>query len=61
MKSAELIKLLENDGWKLVRVSGSHHIFKKDGISELISLSHPEKDVSKLQLTKAQRISGLSF
>lgn len=29
MKSVELIKLLEADGWELVRVKGSHHHFKK--------------------------------
>lgn len=61
MKSKQLIKLLEADGWHLVRVNGSHHVFKKDGINELISISHPEKDVSRLQLTKAKRISGLNF
>lgn len=62
MKSSELIKLLEEDGWVVVRHNGtSHVILKKDGINELISLSHPRKDVSKLQLKKAKRISGLAF
>lgn len=62
MNSSELIKLLEEDGWQVVRHNGtSHVILKKDGINELISLSHPKKDVSKLQLSKAKRISGLNF
>ena len=30
MKSGD-VKKLEADGWKLQRVSGSHHIFAKDG------------------------------
>lgn len=61
MKSGEVIKLLEEDGWKLVRVNGSHHIYKKEGVAELISISHPEKDMSRLQLSKVRRISGLDF
>lgn len=62
MKSSELIKLLEADGWRVVRHDGtSHVILKKDGVNELIALSHPRKDVSRLQLSKAKRISGLKF
>ncbi|WP_201549479.1 MULTISPECIES: type II toxin-antitoxin system HicA family toxin [unclassified Psychrobacter] len=62
MKSSTLIKLLEEDGWKVIRKKGtSHHILKKEGIDKIISISHPEKDVSRLQLTKARRISGLKL
>lgn len=61
MQSGQLIKLLEDDGWRIVRINGSHHTLKKDGIDGLITISHPEKDVSRLQLSKAKRISGLKF
>lgn len=62
MKSSDLIKLLEADGWKVVRHDGtSHVILKKEGIDDLISLSHPRRDVSRFQLSKAKRISGLNF
>lgn len=62
MKSGELIKLLQADGWQVIRHDGtSHVILKKDGVNELISLSHPRKDVSKLQLSKVKRLSGLKF
>ena len=27
----KLCKILEENGWSLVRISGSHHIFIKDG------------------------------
>ncbi|MCL2162424.1 MAG: type II toxin-antitoxin system HicA family toxin, partial [Betaproteobacteria bacterium] len=27
MKSAELVKLLEQAGWKLINTRGSHHVF----------------------------------
>lgn len=61
MKSSELIKLLEADGWVLVRIVGSHHHFKKDGVPQLITISHPEKDVSRHQLADVKRKSGLQF
>jgi len=62
MKSSKLIKLLKDDGWVVVRSSASsHHILKKEGVDSLISISHPEKDVSRLQLTQARRISGLNL
>lgn len=34
----QFARLLENRGWKLRRVHGSHHIFGKDGIPARISL-----------------------
>ena len=27
----KLCKILEENGWELVRISGSHHVFAKDG------------------------------
>lgn len=31
MKDKDLLKLLEKNGWKVVRIHGSHHIVQKDG------------------------------
>ena len=50
MKSGDVIKKLKADGWKLQRVSGSHHIFAKDGVAEIITISHPKKDMTIGQL-----------
>jgi hypothetical protein psyrps6_01027 len=61
MKSGDVIKKLEADGWKLQRVSGSHHIFAKDGVAEIITISHPKKDMTIGQLRDAEKISGLKF
>lgn len=61
MQSSQLIKLLKADGWVEVRQEGSHKTFKKDGVDEIITISDPVKDVSRLQLSKAKRISGLKF
>ena len=44
--SRKIIKRLEKEGWRLVRTSGSHHIFKHPEKPDPISLTHPRKDVS---------------
>lgn len=58
MESRELIKKLEADGWKLVRVAGSHHHFKKAGVAELISVQHPTKHLPIGTLNKLLKIAG---
>ena len=37
MKGKELIKLLEANGWQRVRITASHHIYKKAGESNNIN------------------------
>ncbi|MBK0062145.1 MULTISPECIES: type II toxin-antitoxin system HicA family toxin [unclassified Acinetobacter] len=45
MKSLELIKMIESDGWYLVRITGSHHHFKHPTKKGLVTVPHPKKDV----------------
>jgi len=52
MKSSELIKLLEKDGWYLVAVRGSHHQFKHTAKAGRVTVPHPKKDLG-LGLVKA--------
>ena len=61
MKSSDVIKKLEADGWTLLRVRGSHHIFAKDGVEALITISHPRKDMTIGQVKDTEKISGLKF
>ena len=61
MKSSDVIKQLEADGWALLSVRGSHHVFAKDGVEELITISHPKKDMTIGQLRDAEKKSGLKF
>ena len=35
---AELCRLLEQNGWKLQRISGSHHIYAKSGERKVLSI-----------------------
>ena len=34
----ELCKILEENGWILKRIHGSHHLYKKEGKFEIISV-----------------------
>lgn len=45
MKSADVIKRLEADGWILARVKGSHHQFKHPEIPGLVTVPHPKADI----------------
>ena len=38
LSGKEVAKLLERNGWILLRIKGSHHIFGKPGREELISV-----------------------
>jgi predicted RNA binding protein YcfA (HicA-like mRNA interferase family) len=42
-----LIKLLEQRGWVLNRISGSHHIFKHHDGGFVVVPMHGNKDLSK--------------
>lgn len=45
MNSSKLIRMLEEDGWQEVRVTGSHHHFKHPTKKGLVTVPHPKKDL----------------
>jgi len=45
MNSRLVIKKLEQEGWILSRVRGSHHQFKHPTRPGLITVKHPDKDI----------------
>lgn len=45
--SKEVIKLIEEDGWYEVRVTGSHHHFKHNKKSGIVTVPHPKKHIGK--------------
>lgn len=45
MKSSSLIKLIEKEGWELVRTKGSHHHFKHQQYKGIVTVPHPKKDI----------------
>lgn len=57
MRDKELLKLLQQNGWKVDRVNGSHHIMIKDGKTEVIPIHG--KDVPIGLLNKILKRTGL--
>jgi predicted RNA binding protein YcfA (HicA-like mRNA interferase family) len=53
MKARDLIKLLEKDGWRIVRQSGSHKIFKHSHKKGTISIPDHGKQDIKIGTLKA--------
>ena len=62
MCSKDVVKVLTSDGWVYTRQRGSHAIYKKEGISDIVCIPiHGSKSVSIGVLKQTERITGLSF
>lgn len=59
MKSRDLIKQLENDGWYLRNITGSHHIFVHPTKLGHVSVPHPKKDLGVGLVNKLLKFAGL--
>jgi predicted RNA binding protein YcfA (HicA-like mRNA interferase family) len=57
MKDKDLLKLLQKNGWEVVRVQGSHYILQKNGKTEVVPIHG--KDVPIGLLTKILKRTGL--
>ncbi len=56
----EFVKLLEKKGWRLQRVSGSHHIYVKEGTPIRISVPvHGNKPLKIGLLKHFMKIAGI--
>ena len=59
MRSAEIIKRLEAEGWLLRGVRGSHHVFSHPQRGGHISVPHPKKDLGLGLAHKLLKQAGL--
>lgn len=59
VNSRDLISELKADGWRLVRVNGSHHMFQHATKVGTIVVPHPKKDLGKGLLKAIRRAAGL--
>ncbi|MBM3472308.1 MAG: type II toxin-antitoxin system HicA family toxin [Armatimonadetes bacterium] len=60
MKVRELVRLLEHDGWSLVRSRGSHRHFQHPGRSGTITVSgNASRDVPPGTLAAILKAAGL--
>ena len=59
MRPAEVIKMLEAEGWLLRGVRGSHHVFSHPQRGGHISVPHPKKDLGIGLAHKLLKQAGL--
>jgi predicted RNA binding protein YcfA (HicA-like mRNA interferase family) len=53
---SDIVNLTEGFGFRLARISGSHHIFTNPGISELINLQSVQGDAKPYQIRQLLRL-----
>jgi predicted RNA binding protein YcfA (HicA-like mRNA interferase family) len=61
VNSSKLIKLIQKDGWVLLRVKGSHHQFKHPIKKGTLTIPHPKKDIPKGTVNAILKFSGLKM
>lgn len=59
--SRDIIKKLEENGWVLKRVTGSHHHFVHPMRDGKVTVPHPVKDVPIGTLKNIERQSGVKL
>jgi predicted RNA binding protein YcfA (HicA-like mRNA interferase family) len=59
VQSRQLIKALEEAGWVLDRITGSHHIFTHRYNPYTIPVPHPKKDLPLGTVKSIRRRAGL--
>jgi predicted RNA binding protein YcfA (HicA-like mRNA interferase family) len=59
MKSADLIRELEQAGWVLDRVRGSHHVFRHPAKAGIVVVPHPKKDLGAGLVSAIRKQAGL--
>lgn len=56
-----LCKVVERCGWKLKRITGSHHIYLKEDVSVILSIPvHGDRDLPTGTLKSLMKDAGLT-
>jgi predicted RNA binding protein YcfA (HicA-like mRNA interferase family) len=61
VNSRDIIRAIEADGWRLKRVTGSHHHFIHPTKPGLVTVPHPVRDVKPGTLKSIERQSGVQL
>ncbi|QTH19737.1 type II toxin-antitoxin system HicA family toxin [Rhizorhabdus wittichii] len=61
MRSADVIKKLEADGWREVRQSGSHKQFRHPTKPGTVTVPHPKKEMTTGTLKSIEKQSGVGL
>ena len=57
--SRELIRMVEADGWQLVRVKGDHHHYRHSSKPGTVTIPHPVRDLDKKTANSILKQAGL--
>jgi predicted RNA binding protein YcfA (HicA-like mRNA interferase family) len=60
MNGKQVIKLLEQQGWVLIRTGGSHHVLKKNGKTVPVPV-HGTDDLGKGLIATIERQTGVKL
>jgi predicted RNA binding protein YcfA (HicA-like mRNA interferase family) len=56
--SRKLIRMLEQDGWVRDRVNGDHYTFKHPNTDEIITVTHPRRDLPTGLVRRIYKLAG---
>jgi predicted RNA binding protein YcfA (HicA-like mRNA interferase family) len=56
-----MIKILQKDGWYLVRIKGSHHQFRHPIKKGLTTVQHPKKDLDNKVVDSILKQAGIEI
>lgn len=59
--SREVIRMLMEDGWYQVAVTGDHHHFKHPTKPGKVTVPHPSKDLHTATLKSIEKQAGIRF
>lgn len=61
MRSREVIKRIEADGWEAVRQTGSHRHFRHPAKPGTVTVPHPKAEIPVGTLHSIEKQSGVSL
>lgn len=61
MRSRDVIKLIEADGWAAVRQNGSHRHFRHPIKAGTVTVPHPKAQIPIGTLRSIEKLSGVSL
>ena len=61
MRAKEVIRILTENGWRLSRISGSHHVMTKEGFRSVPIAIHGNKDMNPDVIKKLEKQTGVKL
>lgn len=61
MRSSDIIRLIEADGWREVRQTGSHRHFRHPSKPGTVTVPHPKSEMAIGTIKSIERQSGVKL